>query len=138
MDTNDEKTELFRPSKRRKFYRKRVDADEDLPGSISPNVNSLEDVREQVASVSPSVADVADEPGISVAEILRQRKVAQRKRVGVEFTSTIPSGSDESQYSNALVQRDEDDIPSDIKSVISRFSPQTGQITEETDKHMYD
>ena len=135
MDTNEGSAEPFRFAKRRKFYRKRADEDGDTPCAKSPNVTALEDAIEQSTSDSPPPRD---EPLLSVAEIIRQRKAAQRKRIGVEFTSALPSSSDAPQSGTTLVQKKEDSVPEDIKSVISRFAPQTGQITEETDKHMYD
>ena len=76
-----------------------------------------------------------DEP-LSVAEILRQRKAAVRRKGGIEFTSSHTPVSTAPQISDALVVK-EDDIPAEIKSVIERFAPQTGQVSDVADKHMY-
>ena len=77
-----------------------------------------------------------EERQLSITDILRQRKAAQRRKGGIEFTNLNTSNTTTPQPSDALIEKD-DDIPADIKSVIERFAPQTGQITETTDKHMY-
>ena len=77
-----------------------------------------------------------DEEPLSVAEILRQRKAALRRKGGIEFANNHASTSNTPQAGDALVVK-EDDTPADIKSVIERFAPQTGQITDVADKHMY-
>ena len=136
--------DLFRPSKRRKFYRKRTETDDEETTPVSQSADPASPAPEPAVPVevyehvAPSPIHLNDEPALSVAEIIRQRKAAQRKRGGVEFTSSAIPGSASPQASNALVVQEEaeDDIPADIKSVIARFAPQTGQVSEETDKHM--
>lgn len=141
---SDPSLELFRPSKRRKFYRKR-DAIEDDDGSIPaarapllpPEPMSVDELIAQNANIQHPHAEALEEPHFSVAEILRQRKAAQRRRGGgIEFTNlSTTSGPLTPQPHDGLMEK-EDDTPADIKSVIERFAPQTGQVTEETDKHM--
>ena len=78
-----------------------------------------------------------DEEPMSVAEILRQRKAAAlRRKAGIEFTNIPTSTSTAPQTSDALAVR-EDETPADIKAVIERFAPQTGQVSDVVDKHMY-
>ena len=144
MNTS-ELVELSRPFKRKRFYRKRVNADgSDGVSPASPpsqpaslNVLELESNVDQNTQPSPISLEAGDDLSSRMAEILRQRKAAQRRKGGVEFTSALASTLD-STPSTALVRNDENETPEDIKSVISRFVPQTGQVTEETDKHMYD
>ena len=146
MDTSDTQPETSRPAKRRKFYRKRANSDDEESNEVSRPSHSpshpspaqaLEDPTDDVASPPPTEAD--DQSTVSVADLLRLRKAAQRRRGGVEFTSAASNASPAPQSSNALVEFEEQqDVPENIKAVISRFAPQTGQVTEEADKHMYD
>lgn len=131
--------ELFRPFKGRKFYRKRaaeqVDEDDDVDAPIAPVAASEPMTVDEL--ISQCGQDSSMTPQLSVQEILRQRKAAQRRKAGIEFTNHN-AASPAPDTSSELVRRDdtEDEIPEDIKSVISRFAPQTGQVTDETDKHM--
>lgn len=77
-----------------------------------------------------------DEEPLSVAEILRHRKAALRRKGGIEFTNSLSSISTTPQTSDALAVK-EDDTLADIRSVIERFAPQTGQVSDVADKHMY-
>ena len=135
-----------RPSKRRRFYRQRTDTpDEDV--SDAPQVSTYPP--EQLHSVEALVSrnggakenddDTEGEGLLSVADLIRQRKAIQRRRGGLEFNNLSPSMStlNSTHPGGALVVK-EDETPADIKSVIERFAPQTGQISETTDKHMYD
>ena len=144
--STSELPELSRPFKRRKFYRKRVDADGNNEiSTVSPplqptplNAIDLEPKVEQNSQPIDTSFEAGGDLSLPVVEALRQRKNAQRKRGGVEFTSAIASTLENTRPSTALVRKEENGTHDDIKSVISRFVPQTGQITEETDKHMYD
>lgn len=143
-------SDVFRPVKRRKFYRKRSDAEENeasdaaplssIPTIASPGLQTVDELISQKGG-TPGAAERQDEEDgpLSVAEILRQRKAAQRRRGGVEFSNLNSSSSAPAtpQTSDALVER-EDEVPVDIRSVASRFAPQTGQVSESVnDKHMY-
>ncbi|MDI1489799.1 MAG: hypothetical protein OHK93_000997 [Ramalina farinacea] len=144
MDMSDTQPESSRPAKRRKFYRKRATSEDGesnevtrpshSPSHLSP-AQALQDPTDDVASPPPIQAD--DQSTVSVADLLRLRKAAQRRRGGVEFTSAASNASPAPQPSTALIELEErQDVPADIKAVISRFAPQTGQVTEEADKHM--
>lgn len=146
MSTNEPAvSEVFRPSKRRKFYRKRTETDDvEEVTPFSPPAQSASPASAPVVPMSdpenaaPSPVHFNDEPSLSIAEILRQRKAAQRKRGGVEFTSSAHSSSASPHLSNSIAIKGEteDGTSADIKTVISRFAPQTGQVSGETDKHM--
>ena len=145
---NDEQNsaDLFRPAKRRKFYRKRTDVEEEeeeeapKPESHrsvpSPEPMTVNELIARNRHNTPPQEKCDEEAALSIAEILRQRKVTARRRGGIEFTNNNPSNSTAPQPSEALIER-EDETPADIKSVIERFAPQTGQVTDTTDKHMY-
>ncbi len=123
----------FRPNKRRKFYRRRSDTPDERAVVAAPSAAAIPPqpltVDELIAQNGP------EELQLSVTEIVRQRKAAQRRRGGIEFTNLNISSSAVPQSSDALVET-EDGVTADIKSVIDRFAPQTGQVSEAADKHM--
>ncbi|KAK3175114.1 hypothetical protein OEA41_002360 [Lepraria neglecta] len=146
MDTdiqNDGQTssDLFRPAKRRKFYRKRTDTeDEDSPKAADssmppPEPMTVDELIAREGEIPAPQEQSEEDRQLSIADILRQRKAAQRRKGGIEFTNLNTSNTTTLQASDALIEK-EDEIPADIKSVIERFAPQTGQITETTDKHI--
>ena len=126
--------------KRRKFYRKRADAeDESPPPTISsappaPHSMTLDQLISHHAHLTETQHQEKEEEPSSVAEILRQRKAALRRKGGIEFTNAHTSTSNTT--SDTLVAK-EHEIPADIKAVIERFAPQTGQLSDVADKHMY-
>ena len=136
--------DLFRPAKRRKCYRKRTDLEEEeeapKPESHrsvpSPEPMTVDELIARNGHNTPPQEKSDEEAALSIAEILRQRKATARRRGGIEFTNNNPPNSTTPQLSEALIER-EDETPADIKSVIERFAPQTGQVTDTTDKHMY-
>ena len=132
------------PFKRRKFYRKRSDVEDEHPASTA-SVESVppqgpmtvEELISQGASEALSKNLDDDTPPLSVAEILRQRKAVQRRRGGIEFTNTNPTISKSSNTQSSVASIDKDETPADIKAIINRFAPQTGQVSDVTDKHMF-
>ena len=133
-------SDLFRPSKRRKFYRKRTDAEDEGSSTISsappPASMTVDELISHHAHRTETEDRRTEGEPLSIAEILRQRKAALRRKGGIEFTNSHTSTSTKPQTSDALVLK-EDDTPADIKSVIGRFAPQTGQVSDVADKHMY-
>ena len=135
-------SDRFRPSKRRKFYRKRTDAEDEGPPNVSsapsppPESMTVEELIFHHGHLTGSQDEKTAEEPLSVADILRHRKAALRRKGGIEFTNSHTSMPTTSQTSDALVVK-EDDTPADIKSVIQRFAPQTGQVSDVADKHMY-
>ena len=146
---------LSRPTKRRRFYRKRTDTTEedDEPSdgpsprtAATPELQTVDQLISQNGGNGDNYNDahhVVEEAPVSVSDLVRQRKAIQRRRGGIEFTnlnpssaSTFASGSSPANVSDALSIK-HDDTPADIRSVIERFAPQTGQISETTDKYMY-
>ena len=130
----------FRPTKRRKFYRKRADTEDNGDSSVvasgetnaSTELLTVEELIAQNGQPTNTEAHAEEEPRLSVAEILRQRKAAQRRKGGIDFrntnnVTTVPPTSD------ALVVK-EDPIEK-LKTVVDRFAPQTGQVAD-VDKHM--
>lgn len=138
---SENSSDLFRPSKRRKFYRKRTDGEDQasptLPSTTPPPVSmTVDELITHHAHLTEAQDQNTDQEPLSVADILRQRKAALRRKGGIEFTNKHTSTSSTPQAGDALILK-EDDTPADIKSVIERFAPQTGQVSDVADKHMY-
>lgn len=144
QDDSQASPDPLRPAKRRKFYRKRTDTEEDEaldpqhPAIATPELQTVDELISQNGNIAEAEGQPKEDIFLSVADILRQRKAIHRRRGGIEFTNLNPSASPSAtgSQSNALIESDE--TPADIKSVIERFAPQTGQVSETTDKHMYD
>lgn len=131
--------------KRRKFYRKRETLEDEthdshaIPGPKTSSVTSEALTIEELISYHanqpalPLQQDESKQP--SAAEIIRQHKAAQRRRFGVEFTNEdhtkISAIAPEGNHS--LTEKD--DVFPEIKTVVDRFAPQTGQVAN-VDKHM--
>jgi len=133
--------ELFRASKRRKFYRKRTKSEDQEPtlpiaSILAPRPLTVDELIAQGAPCQDAETHQDEVTSLSVAGILRQRKLAQRKKGGIEFTNLGTSTAAQPQPSNALVDK-EVEAAADIRQVIERFAPQTGQFSDSTDKHMY-
>ena len=137
-----EYSEIVRPIKRRKFYRKRLDIEdhedvtptyqEDAPSVTALTLDELVNTKGNIPK--PDLLD--QDSSFSVTEILRRRKAAQRRRGGIEFTNTsttMQSGSAIPQRSKALVAKEDTAI--ELEAVVNRFAPQTGQVAD-VDKHM--
>lgn len=131
---------VFRPGKKRKIYRQRAgDDDDDITKPETPAESST--VAEP--STSEEIPNIAEEEGLSVAEILRLRNARKSRLRGVEFrpeqgprdgntaTNTEQSlvlkgnAGDAAKGSDALVG-----------GMTRRFAPQTGLVGELVNKHM--
>ncbi|MCJ1397660.1 hypothetical protein MMC11_000856 [Xylographa trunciseda] len=130
-----------RPAKRRKFYRRRAENEqEDLAQapqrllSQQPALTLDELITSQAAA--PDLSSRDEEYRTSITEILRQRKATQRKRAGIEFSNSSNGATNPapSHFGNALVSTD--GIPSVMDLAINRFTPQTGQVIDVDNKHM--
>lgn len=133
-----------RPSKRQRFYRKRADVDnedENNPNhpasssiSISTDSLTIEELISQNSGNSNVTLRTDEVRRLPVAEILRQRKAAQRRRGGIEFSNSTLA-------TTAILPADDadtenhDDTVGELKTVVDRFAPQTGQVAD-VDKHM--
>lgn len=136
--------EPFRPFKRRKFYRKRANDDdagqEELP-SIS-NSKSRPYIPTEPLTQPSTPSDNEDhadgQSQLPIAEVLRHRRAAQRRRAGIEFTNATPvvEGSTPPTPRAGDEVLDNEDSLDKILTVVDRFAPQTGQVAD-VDKHMY-
>ena len=136
----------IRPFKRRKFYRKRGDADD--PATIDEidfETNKNNDAARPliVEDLVPHHGQdqAVDEQGreedsrLPAAQILRHRKAAQRRRGGIEFTNASNTRISAAAPEDNDALNEKDDSTQEIKTVADRFAPQTGQIAD-VDKHM--
>lgn len=141
---------VSRPAKRRKFYRQRNDSDNNfaangvpplpLGGITAETPSTLEELVEQARNSTDTVHEDEDdpEPQLPVAEILRRRRAARNRRGGIEFSNVghgTKLSSELAQPTDVLALVDKDDTIADVKTVVNRFAPQTGQVAD-VDKHM--
>ncbi|KAL8833843.1 MAG: hypothetical protein Q9170_004065 [Blastenia crenularia] len=134
-----------RPFKRRKFYRKRVERpDGDGASSLAPQPNPFVPHRDTTESpLAPLISRSEDEEEgeddaaqLSVIEIFRQRRLAQRRRAGIEFTTSTSVPSSHAFQTRPIDEvLDNEDSFGKILNVVDRFAPQTGQVAD-VDKHM--
>ena len=132
--------DTLHPSKRRRIYRKRVNEEVDLnDNSSAPQEFSLPTAPLTLDELVITKGALSEEqPDLSVAEILRQRKATQRRRVGIEFSNTTTASKNTSidpQLPQSLISNE--DTIADMEAVINRFTPQTGQVVDVDNKHMY-
>ncbi|KAI4097919.1 MAG: hypothetical protein LQ344_000191 [Seirophora lacunosa] len=137
--------ETAQPFKRRKFYRKRLGSPSSESGpaafpATSNTIASSYTAPEQLAqnsSLSDAEQHITGPPQRTVAEILKHRKAAQRRRGGIEFTNSTHVGEssiDTAAHADQLL--DNEDSLGKILTVVDRFAPQIGQVAD-VDKHMY-
>jgi hypothetical protein len=125
--------ESTRPFKRRKFYRKRADDEYQVTPDRIPSVTP-------VTSDDPhSPYAVGEHDGndahLSVAEILRRRKAAQRRRGGIEFTNSATSKSSPGVSESGREVTSRSDAVMEMEAAVNRFAPQTGQVAD-VNQHM--
>lgn len=131
------------PFKKRRCYRKRPEYDDEAPNNNvdwefppSTELLTVQPMKSQSRSDVFQSREELDTP-LSVAELLRQRKVLQRRKGGIGFvttsdtTSTEPTGP---QQTSSGTQ--EEKALSKFVTVVDRFAPQTGQVVD-VDQHMY-
>lgn len=136
----------IRPFRRRKFYRKRGKVDDSATiDDINSEINKDDDAarpftKEGLISYHGQNQDVEEQgrevdSRLPAAQILRQRKAAQRRRGGIEFTNADNSRISAAAPGNGDALIEKDDTVQEIKTVVDRFAPQTGQVAD-VDKHM--
>lgn len=132
-DANMDEGSSFRPAKRRKFLRKR----QDVEGSESalapfrpPEVSAIQsDVESHAINQEPHGGKE-----ISVAEIMRLRKLNRSRKGGIEFSTTTSKLHDATPSITTLALRDAEEQR--FTAIADRFTPHSGQVVD-VDKHMY-
>lgn len=129
---------VFRPGKKRKAYRQRVEEEAETTISAS-------DDGTPAVSLPPTPApETEEEKGLSVAEALRLRNARKHRMGGVGFRAGQYShSSDSATFDNnteqSLVLQDGTDAQAGIDvlgGMNTRFTPQTGLVGEIVNKHM--
>ena len=118
---DDEALPIFRPSKRQKTVRKRK-------ASLSPPPSEL-------GTMSPLPAKTAEDGTPSVTDILRHRKAIQQRRKG--RATALKNSEERDLEPQELETTDLISRNKDTNTIASRFAPQTGQIKEVMDNHMF-
>lgn len=143
MDTTPSDPSL-RPFSRRKCYRKRAETESLASGDDIKSGSHGEEAKPLTLDeliihhgLDHNMTVEGDEDfQFSAAQILRQLKAAPKRRGGIEFTiPTINARTDSPEPENSDHLKDKDVITQDIKTVVDRFAPQTGQVAD-VDKHM--
>ena len=135
------------PFKKRKFYRKRTGYEDEMPDNTivtesqpSPPPTELLTLDEMISRNSEaSLLPIQEQQKatLSVAELLRQRKVLQRRKGGIGFANTNTTTSTNMPTAQIKhLELEEQDPPSKLVTVADRFAPQTGQVAD-VDQHMY-
>ena len=122
----------FRPSKRRKVFRRRDASTSPPPASPTGHINLELPPADAITETS-----VLDEP--SVTEIIRQRKAVQRRKGGgIGFTTdkSATEAVSRSDHEREGIIDPNAQRAMEVRTVTSRFAPQMGQVKEVMDKHM--
>lgn len=139
-DSNTSIDDSFRPFKRRKFFRKRLEPGSDAEEDSTTKGNvQIDNTSEQPLPPSVDGREQTDvEAQVSVAELLRRRRAAQKRRAGIEFSNSTPVGDSSGTIIPVAGDEilDNEENLNKILTVVDRFAPQTGQVAD-VDKHMY-
>jgi hypothetical protein len=132
-ETIEGSSQLFRPTKKRKVFRKTTTSatDDEIAASLPDELRPDTAGKGSLSRVEAE-SNIQDS-NISVTELIRQRQALQRRRGGVEFGKEAKPDKPPSQpepQSQVLIVAGPEGI------ALSRFSRQAG-IVHETDQHMY-
>lgn len=135
---------IFRPSKKRKIYRKRaIDDDtasaENNSTTSAPAPSASPSRRDSPGGADETGSDEAEGARVSMAEILRLRKLRKHRVGGVEFHIESPTTLTSAESTALTVPVDSELHPAEAAGVQAaaarRFAKQTGMISD-VDKHM--
>ncbi|KAK6843499.1 hypothetical protein PG987_004359 [Apiospora arundinis] len=146
---------LFRGKKRKGQYRQRA-TDDDVQTATTeagdgadanrvdagPTTSAAEQSTESTTQPEEQVA--AEEEGVSVAELLRQRNARKSRLRGVGFAPKDAQGNDASNSFeddlSLMIREEEQKAAVDVSAggMSKRFSAQTGHVGEVVNKHMED
>lgn len=134
------------PFKKRKFYRKRTEFEDEVPDNAkateslsSPPPSELLTLEEMIVQNSNNISQASEDQdgALSVAELLRQRKILQRKKGGIGFANLgVATSIAPPVPQNTSLATEDEGAMSKFVTVADRFAPQTGQVAD-VDQHMY-
>lgn len=125
---------IFRPLKRRKFLRRRVDYDE-LDGVQSSTHDAEEDAG-GAHQATPTPLGQETEDSAPSTRFAKLRKPFRARRGGIEFSATSRFTPDAAARSTNPEPTSEDMEAIRIQAMCDRFTPHTEQKVD-VDKHMY-
>ncbi|KAJ5668783.1 hypothetical protein N7462_009853 [Penicillium macrosclerotiorum] len=121
---------LFRPSKRRKFIRRRADgSDETAVNGEEPTEPTSAQNRRTPESHATAEKDESTQESI----VVRQRRLPHTRKGGIGFSATSRLGQDNSRQT--ALSSVEDTGKEEIQAMGDRFTAYTGQ-TVDVDRHM--
>jgi hypothetical protein len=120
----------FRPVKRQKFLRKRVDESDDVPTPENA-VNEHRTAPRERQSDNTELQDFGNQSEVS--NIMRSRKFQRMRRGGIEFSTSSSQSADKNSNLALSTETTEEEI---LKARLDRFTAHTGQKVD-VDKHMY-
>ena len=126
MDERTTREPLFRPSKRRKIFRKRQ-GDENEEDGAQPTSPRVADDDSVARSASPS-------DSLDISEVIKVRRHNKSRGVGVAFSSTSSRPTTTTSVAETDT-RTHDDAPR-LQGIEDRFITHTGQVVD-VDKHMF-
>ena len=131
MDTEVSETPVvsFRPVKRQKFLRKRVEESDDVPTPESA-VTDTEQHRRRDRAIIQSCKMLATK---ARCQISCDRESLSARRGGIEFSTSSSQAADKNKNMALTIEDTEADI---LKARLDRFTAHTGQKVD-VDKHMY-
>lgn len=129
--------------KRRKCYRKRAEIESLASGDDIKSESNEEEAKPLTLDeliihhgLDHNMTVEDEDSQFSAAQILRQLKAVPKRRGGIEFTiPTVNARTDSPEPEDSDNLKDKDATTEDIKTVVDRFAPQTGQVAD-VDKHM--
>lgn len=124
---------LFRPSKKRKIYRQRAQEDEETNAAPTLPTQGEQSLDELISDAAKG--DEVEGVPVSMAEILRLRKLGRRRAGGVEFRAdSHGNAAREGEQGLVLRQEQSSDIVGPLEGG-RQFAPQVGTVGD-VNKHM--
>lgn len=121
---------IFRPVKRRKFARRRLDDTNDAGTAHDFTGESNEHDR----AAPPSQSSRDGDQDTETANVVRLRRAHAARKGGIGFSATSRLGRDGSRQADPVSVEDQE--KERVRAMGDRFTGRTGQ-TVDVDKHMY-
>lgn len=122
---------IFRPVKRRKFARRRLDDNSEEAGTTDGFTGES---NEQDRAALPSQSLHDDDPNAESTSVVRLRRAHPARKGGIGFSATSRLGKDGSRQTGLVSVVDQE--KEQVRAMGDRFTGHTGQMVD-VDKHMY-
>lgn len=124
---------LFRPSKKRKIYRQRTEEDEETTITAALPLQDVQSLDELIAGAAKG--DEVEGVPVSVAEILRLRKLGRKRAGGVEFRADSHGNAAREEEQGLVLRQEQESEAVGILDGGRKFAPQLGTVGD-VNKHM--